>query len=316
MKNTNLFRNLNLQLFAEGAGEGGTQASGATGVTATAAVSQTGVKASKNPLASVKYGKQDVQEEEAQVADVQASEVEEETQPTVDRNAEFEKLIDGEYKEQFQSKMQDVIQKRLSKNREVVENYEVIAPALEMLSQKYGIKSGDLKSLSRAIEEDDALYEAEAMTEGKSVSDVKEKHKILRENAMLKQQMRREEASKQYAVWESQANEAKKFYPNLDLRVEAKNPEFVKLLNAGVDVRSAYEVINRDKIFPAMMQQTAKTVEKKLVNKMIASGRRPSENGAGSQSTAVVKNDVSQLSKADRDEIERRLQRGEKITFG
>ena len=74
---------LNLQLFAEGAGDGGT-AEG-QGVTEAAALPQT--KGEKNnPLASVKYGIQ----EEAPAAEVQTETV---AQP--DRNAEFEKLIKG-----------------------------------------------------------------------------------------------------------------------------------------------------------------------------------------------------------------------------
>ena len=99
------------------------------------------------------------------------------------------------------------------------------------------------------------------------------------------------------------------------LGMNAKNPEFLKLLQSGVDVGSAYLVIHKDEIIPAAMQYTAKTVEQKLTNKIIAGGARPTENGNSSQSASVVKSDVSQLSKADRAEIIRRVQRGEKIRF-
>ena len=74
-------------------------------------------------------------------------------------------------------------------------------------------------------------------------------------------------------------------------------------------------MIHKDDIIPAAMQFTAKTVEQKLTNKIIAGGARPSENGISSQSAAQVKSDVSQLTKADRAEIIRRVQRGEKIRF-
>ena len=93
------------------------------------------------------------------------------------------------------------------------------------------------------------------------------------------------------------------------------DPEFVKLLRSNVDVRTAYEVLHKDEIIPAAMQFTAKTVESKLAKKIAAGGQRPSENGTGSGSPAMVKSDVSQLSKADRQEIIRRVQRGEKIRF-
>jgi hypothetical protein len=112
-----------------------------------------------------------------------------------------------------------------------------------------------------------------------------------------------------------QAESAKSVYPSFDLRTEMQNPQFVNLLRSNVDVKTAFEVLHKDEIIPAAMQYTAKTVEQKLTNKIIANGARPAENGNSSQSATVVKSDVSQLSKADREEIIRRVQRGEKIRF-
>ena len=107
----------------------------------------------------------------------------------------------------------------------------------------------------------------------------------------------------------------KSVYPSFDLRAELQNPRFTDLLRNNVDVRTAYEVIHKDEIIPAAMQFTARTVEQKLTNKVIANGARPVENGNSSQSATVVKSDVSQLSKADIAEINRRVARGEKIKF-
>jgi hypothetical protein len=112
-----------------------------------------------------------------------------------------------------------------------------------------------------------------------------------------------------------QAESTKAIYPSFDLRAEMQNPRFADLLRSNVDVRTAYEVIHKDEIIPAAMHFTAKQVEQKLTNKIIANGARPAENGNSSQSASVVKSDVSQLSKADRQEIIRRVQRGEKIRF-
>jgi hypothetical protein len=63
------------------------------------------------------------------------------------------------------------------------------------------------------------------------------------------------------------------------------------------------------------MQYTAQAVERKITNKVIANGARPTENGISSQSATVTKSDVSLLTKADRQEIARRVARGEKISF-
>ena len=308
MKNYFIIPMLNLQLFAEGAGDGGT-AEG-QGVTGAAALPQT--KGEKNnPLANVKYG---IQEEEAPAAEVQTETV---AQP--DRNAEFEKLIKGEYKDLYDAKMQDTIQKRLKGQKDTVDKYNALQPVLEILGKKHGVDATDIEALTKAIEEDDSYFEDEAMEKGMTVQQLKEIKKMERENAELKAQMeeaqRQENGKKLYAAWMQQAEEAKKVYPSFDIRAEMNNPKFVDLLRSNIDVRTAYEVLHKDEIIPAAMQFTAQTVESKLAKKIASNGARPSENGMSSQSAAVVKSDVSQLSKADRAEIIRRVQRGEKIRF-
>ena len=318
MTNNSIFQKLNLQLFAEGTAggaSGGTGAEGATGVTATNAVSQAKVVKS-NPLANVVYGKQD---ESAHTADVQDdSTVADAVQP-VDRNAEFEKLIKGEYKDLYDARMQDTIQKRLKGTKETVDKYNALTPTIELLAKKYGVDVNNVEALNKAIEEDDAYYEEEALEKGVTVEQLKEIRKMEKENAELKRQMQeknaRENQEKIYAQWMDQAKQAKLTYPSLEIRDEIKNPNFASLLRAGIDVKTAYEVVHKDEIIPAAMQFTAKTVEQKLTNKIIAGGARPTENGISSQSATVVKSDVSQLSKADRAEIIRRVQRGEKIRF-
>ena len=312
MKHINLFPMiLNLQLFAEGTGggDGGTGAEGATGATATAAVSQ---KGAKNPLADVKYGIQEEASTESPVPEVKQT-------ATDDRNARFEALIKGEFKDLYDAKMQDTIQKRLKGSKETVDKYNALSPTLEMLAKKYGVDANDIKALNKAIEEDDSYYEEEALEKNMSVQQLKEIKKMERENAELKRQMseqeRQENANRLYSRWMQESEATKAVYPGFNLEAEMQNPRFLDLLRNNVDVRTAYEVLHKDEIIPAAMQFTAKTVEQKLTNKIIANGARPVENGNSSQGATVVKSDVSQLSKEDRAEIIRRVQRGEKIKF-
>ena len=306
---------LSLQVFAEGAGAAGGAGDGGTaqgqGVTEAAALPQT-KGAKNNPLAEVKYG---IQEEVAPAAEVQQTITE--AQP--DPNAEFEKLIKGQYKEQYDARMQDTIQKRLKGTKETVDKYNALQPVLEILAKKHGVDASDIEALQKAIEADDSYFEEEALERGMSVQDLKTIRKMERENADLKRQMQeqqtKEKADKLYAQWMQQEQDTKQVYPSFNMQAEMQNPKFVDLLKSNIDVKTAYEVLHKDEIIPAAMQFTAKTVEQKLTNKIIANGARPTENGMSSQGAAVVKSDVSQLSKADRAEIIRRVQRGEKIRF-
>jgi hypothetical protein len=309
---------LDLQLFAEGAGggDGGTGAEGTTGVNATAAVPQTsrkGVKA--NPLADVKYGVQPT----AETATEDTAPAAEVTETAEDRKAKFEALIKGEYKDLYDERMQDTVQKRLKGSKENEAKLNALTPILDILAKKYGVDATNIEALNKAIEDDDSYFEEEALEKGISVEQLKEIRKMERENVELKRQMqereRQESAAKQYTQWMEQEAEAKKVYPSLNLREEAKNPQFLRLLHSGIDVGTAYAVIHKDEIIPAAMQYAAKKVETSYANRVIANGARPVENGNSSQGAANVKSDVTTLTKADRAEINRRVARGEKISF-
>lgn len=312
-----IFSQLNLQLFADGgaAGDGGNGGEG-TGVTAEAAAPQS-KKGVKNPLADVRYG---IQEEEAPAAEVQQEEEKKDTpKEPPDRAREFEKLIKGEYKDLYDQKMQDIIRQRVKGSKENADKLSALTPALELLGKKYGVDPTDTAALSKAIADDDAYYEDEAMKNGMDVSAIKKLRQMEQRNQSLTQQLqereRSERAVQQYSQWMQQAEEAKRTYPSLDLKTECQNPQFMQLLRSGVDVGSAYLVLHKDDIILAAMQHTAKAVEQKLANKVMAGASRPGENGVGNQSSAIVKSDVSKLTKADREEIRRRVARGERIRF-
>lgn len=314
---------INLQLFAEGggaaagagAGDGGTGAEGTQGVTAAAAMSQR-KGAKTNPLENVVYGKQlaTKTEDTAPTAEVQT-----ETAAQPDRNAEFEKLIKGEYKDQYDARVQDTVQKRLKSSKETVDKFNALAPTLELLASKYGVDSTNIEALNAAIQEDDSYYEQEALEKGVTVQQLKEIRKMERENAELRQQMQeqesRENANKLYAQWMQQEQDTKAVYPSFSLEAEMQNPRFIDLLRSNIDVRTAYEVLHKDEIIRGAMQFTAQTMEQKITNKIKANGARPTEGGMGAQSAAVVKGDVSQLTNDDISEVIRRVKRGDRVSF-
>lgn len=315
MRYTTYIPMLHLQLFADGgAGGVGTAGDGTalgSGVTASAAGVQTGDKGQTAP--EVKYG--------IQPKDAPAAEVQKQTTAPIDRNAEFDKLIKGEYKEQYQTRMQDTVRKRLQANQDTVDRYNALVPSLELLAQKYGIADvSDTKALAKAIEQDNAYWEDEALRRGMPVDEVKRIYRMQRENESLRQQVqdtqRREAADQQQALWLRQEAEAKQFYPSLDLNAELSNPQFESLLKANVDVKTAYEVIHNEELISAAMRVAARKAEEKLAKSVAANGARPVENGMGAQAPAVVKSDVSKLTKADMAEIERRVRSGERISFG
>lgn len=303
---------LNLQMFdGEGSGEGAVSAG--TGVD-TAAAGQT---KGRNSLANVHYGVQDA--EEVQDATVHEAETLVTTKTAEERAAEFENLIKGDYKDLFDSRVQNIVQNRLKSSKAAEEQLDNLRPVLDMLSSKYGVDATDIQALSKAVESDNSFWEEEAAKQGMTVEQVKEVHRMRRENEQFRraqEELERQKGIQQIqAKWNQESEEAKRFYPNFDFSAETQNPDFIDLLKAGVSVKTAYEVVHKDDIIGGAMQFTAQEVRQKVVNDIQARGKRPTENGVSSQAGVVTKKDVNSLTKKDREEIERRVMRGERISF-
>jgi len=294
-----------LQLFAEG-GEGGTVA-GTTGQTAAAPV-QPQTQGAKNPLANVQYGTQ---------ADPAAAG--QETVNADERAAKFEELIKGEYKDLYEDRLKDTISKRLKGTEEVVRRYDALSPVLDLLAQKYGVDTNDVDALSKAIEDDETFYEDEALEKGMTVEAVKQMRKMERENAALKKAMEekqnKERAEQDFAKWMQEADRVKEIYPGFDIREQLQDPALRRLLMSGIPLQQAFEALHLKEIMGGAMQFTAGKIAGKVANHVASGMKRPQEGAMGNQATTVSKRNVSQLNKADRQEILRRAARGEKIGF-
>ena len=270
---------LDLQLFAEdgAAGTGGQE-------TAAPARPQTGEGRSSAPMGG-ENGTPDAGERRDAAAD---------------RAARFESLIKGEYKDLYDQRVQDTIQKRLKNSAGILQKYRELSPALELLGQRYGVDATDPEALRRAIQ-----AENRPETEGKTETKAPEQAESLRQ----------ERAKRQLSDWLRQAEVTKSRYPSFDLQQEARDPRFRSLLRSGVPLQTAFEVLHQQEILPAAMAYSARRAEERMADSVIAGQLRPAEGAMGGQSPVLSKRDVSRLTRAERDEIDRRVARGEKIRF-
>ncbi len=267
-----------LQLFAEdgAAGTGGQE-------TAVLARPQTGADRSSFP-AGQEGGTPDAGEHRDAAAD---------------RAARFESLIKGEYKDLYDKRVQETIQKRLKGSAGIVQKYRELGPALELLGQRYGVDATDPEALRRAIQED------------APASGDEEESKAPEQTETLRQ----ERARRQLSDWLQQAEVTKSRYPSFDLQQEARDPRFRSLLRSGVPLQTAFEVLHQQEILPAAMAYSARRAEERMADSVIAGQLRPAEGAMGGQSPVLSRRDVRRLTRAERDEIDRRVARGEKIRF-
>ena len=228
---------------------------------------------------------------------------------------EYDDLMNGKFKDLHAKREQELFNRRFKDFKGDREALEAQSPILDTLMQKYGVS--DVADLQKAIDADDGFWEQAAEDAGMSVQQYREFQSIQRENAAFRAQQEaaqsQAQADQQVQQWytEAQALKQQPGFENFDLQAEADNPEFVRLLQSGIPVQHAYEVIHMDDIIAAQAQQTSKAV----VDNIRARGARPAENGTASSNAVIYKADVHKLTAEDRREIARRTRMGEHITF-
>ena len=231
----------------------------------------------------------------------------------------FKDLIEGEYKAQFEETFQAAFNRRFKGAKSMETALSAQKPIMDMLMQRYNIGDGDVGKLQAAIEKDDAYWEEAAEKAGLTVDQYRAMQKLERENRELRSMRQRQEgeerAQQQLAAWYQEAEAVKAIYPGFDFKTEAQDRNFMGLLRSGIGVRQAYELQHMDEIKAAAAKTAAQSAGAQMVAKLKGKASRPLENGTSSQSAAIVKSDVSNLTRADRAEIARRAQRGEKIRF-
>ena len=325
---TNLFK-VDLQLFNDGGATGGADGSGAT---ATENAPKTDNKPSgssrrskSGEFANVVFGKQEGTtatettglDTEGKPTGAGNTDVTTTSNTLEERRKAFNDLINGEYKDLYQEEFQRVFDRRFKQVKGMESDLAAQKPILDKLMARYGVE--DVAQLDKALTEDTEYWERVAEEHGMTVEQYHAMQKLERENAELKairqRQIGQQQFQQQIDEWYRQADAVKEVYPSFDFKTEAQNPEFLNLLKSGNTVEHAYKVLHFDELTQNAARVAAQTADAQAQARIKQKASRPSENGTSSKSAVIVKNDVSSLTRQDRAEIARRVQRGETIRF-
>lgn len=203
-------------------------------------------------------------------------------------------------------------------------------PIMKALAEKYGTDPDDVDGIMEALKgpvKDDAYYNALAMQMGTSVENAKKMDELQVQNqrlqraqqrsAQLAQQQRQAEQVRQIqANWARQAESLKAKYPDFDFARERQNPDFAAILRAGGSMESAYQATHFQQLAGQIQANTAQQVEQGVLNRVEQRAARPAENGISpAHAGSALKKDPRSFTKAECEELERRAARGERITF-
>lgn len=229
----------------------------------------------------------------------------------VDPSAKFEELIKGEYKEHFDKRVQDIINKRFKEVKALEKKSADHDSFMSLLQRKYGTE--DSAQIMQMVENEiveELAYQNDMSPE--NYRRIMQAEQIQKQNEIMESEHQRQEQIR-LAVekWNAQAEECKAEYPDFDLPTAMQDDKFVDLIKSNVPVKTAYELLNFEKI----KQQMRKETEAKTAQSISVKQSRPTESALKGQSGVIVKSDVSSLTRKDREEIARRAQRGEQIRF-
>lgn len=339
-----------LQLFAEGGGEGGAPAGQAEGGSAPAApaveepalrpaeerqmrrsgqlkkqAAAPAAPPAEHPAEDTKAGKGEAAGEKAAGGDKAEAKPGGKAGEQADDAAFYEDM--KKYPGQLERLVREVAAKTQAAQRQADARYE---PLMKALAEKYGTTPDDLDGIMEALKgpvKDDAYYNALAMQMGTSVENARKMDELQTQNQRMQraQQRQAQLAARQRQAaqvqqiqenWRRQDAEMQKKYPGFNFAEERKNPDFAAILRAGGSLESAYQAIHFGELMGRAQAATAQQVEQGVVNRIEQRGQRPAENGISPAAAGVAPvKDVRKLSARDCEELERRAARGERITF-
>ena len=115
-----------------------------------------------------------------------------------------------------------------------------------------------------------------------------------------------------HARWAAEEAMIRRDVPGFSLRQELANPEMRRLMELpGMRMGDAYRLAH----YSDALQQTARTVEQGVVERIRQRSARPAENGTSPGGAAVTRADVASMTRAQREALERRAMHGVKVNF-
>jgi len=115
-----------------------------------------------------------------------------------------------------------------------------------------------------------------------------------------------------HARWAAEEAAMRQAVPGFSLKAELQNPEMRRLMALpGMRMGDAYRLAH----YGDALRQTARTVEQGVVERIQQRAARPAENGTRPGGAAVTHADVANMTRAQREALERQAMHGARISF-
>jgi hypothetical protein len=235
----------------------------------------------------------------------------------------FKELIRGEYKQEADEYVQNLLNGRFKGVREAEARSKRMEGFLtQLVAEKYNLQPGedgklDLDAVQKAMDDDDDLYEGLAMELGTSTETARKFAAMQKQIDADEEERKARENYARYMFLQNAAQEAQKTYPDMNVEETAKDPRFQRLLEV-LSPAAAYHALHQVELTTNAMQYAVDTTKAGISASIQAGQNRPSEGGLGRQApanTTRIEKHPREMTRAERAAIKRRAARGEEVIF-
>ena len=304
---------LNLQLFADGGGDGGDGGSASASVGEALGKDNSGEKEVPAfiPEKAKKYYQKAMEKHPGSTTEA-STQNSDNAQPTNEQSAteklSYQDLIKSDdYKEDHEAFMKKTIGDRLKKYKGIEEDLGKHKAILDTVALKYGVNPEDenfIETLTQKIEADDSYYENYAMEHDISAEEARRivtmERKAAQFDAQKEAEAKQEQMRQHIIVLRQNAEKTKMQFPDFDLETEMQDERFRRLCAANNgDTTAAYMACHWNEILPATVQRASKQIQTQTAQAVASNKARPIENGMSSSAPSVVQQDFRNMSLQD-----------------
>lgn len=230
-------------------------------------------------------------------------------QPAPSKEEAFNRLISGEYRDEYARRTQQMIDTRFKQSKELENRYNTLRSAMDALGQRYGVDASaqDFPSRLMAAVEQAAqqaqppMAEAEpdaGDAESRAAPDGPEAEPDEAQQPPADPRIY-ERGRNPYADrlvdhttdrWLREARQLKALHPDFDMAAELKGPngrQFLGMLHSGVPMKNAWQALHMDQLLKNAITYAVENTRQRTVDSIRARGLRPEEAAAGAPAAAA-----------------------------
>ena len=299
---------LDLQLFADGGGDGGDGGSASASVGETLGKDNSGEKEEIPafiPEKAKKYYQKAMEKQKGSTTEAN-SQTNDTVQTTNEQTTTDEVSYDDfikSHKEEHEAYIKKTMGERLKKYKGIEENLGKHKAILDTVAQKYGVSPDDenfLETLSQKVDEDDSYYENYAMEHDISAQEARRivtmERKARQFDAQEQEKQKQEQMRQHIMVLRQNAEKTKMQFPDFDLDTEMQDERFRRLCAANNgDTTAAFMACHYNEILTNTVQRASKKIQEQTAQAIASNKARPIENGLSSQAPSVVQHDFRNM---------------------